>query len=183
MGTIYEIICWTTGRRYVGKTTRTKKKRLQDHESNFRTGKNHTYSVFQVLEHGNYDIYELEKVEDEDKLSDRELYYIQHIDCVNTYDGTFDMTEYMKKRHEANREVRLKKMKEYHEANREKILEKAKEKITCECGSIFRKSDKARHEKTKIHLNFLKNNSTNKDEKEINISNGCELTRNAPGSL
>lgn len=40
--------------------------------------------------------------------------------------------------------------KEYYEANREMI--------TCDCGSIIQKNSKVRHEITKKHLNWLKNN-------------------------
>ena len=184
MGIIYGIRCRTTEKVYIGKTTHTKEIRLQQHECAFRKGKNHTQSVFQVLEHGNHDIYEIEVVEDESKLSEREYYYIQHTDCVNILDGTFDILEHKKEYYEINREQILKKKKEWYETNKEKLKEKAKEKYTCECGSTLRKNHKVRHEKTsKKHLNFLKNNSTNKDEKEINISNGCELRRNAPGPL
>ena len=50
-------------------------------------------------------------------------------------------------------------MKEYIEDNKEKIKEyseKNKVKITCICGSCFRKVDKNRHERTKKHQSFLK---------------------------
>jgi hypothetical protein len=154
MGTIYEIICWTTGLRYVGQTTRTKELRLQQHEYSFRKGDNHTHSVFEVLEHGNYEIYELEKVEDDSKLSEREHYYIQHTDCVNFRYGTFDIKTWWKENYQNNKE----KAKEYYEANRQDISEKGKKKYTCECGSTLRKRDKARHEKTQTHQNYLKNN-------------------------
>ena len=215
MGTIYEIICWTTGLRYVGQTTKSLKQRLIQHKSSFRTKPYKLSSTF-VLEHGNYEIYELEKVEDGSKLREREYYHIQNNECVNYCDGrSFDIKEYKKKYneankeaiserkkeyHEANKEVILEKMKEYykankeallekakeyheanredilerkkeyHEANKEVILEKAKEyreankeaisergkeKYTCECGSTLRKSDKARHERTQIHLDWL----------------------------
>ena len=178
MGIIYGIRCKITGKVYIGQTTLTKKKRLQAHESEFRTGRNHTHSVFQVLEHNNYEIYELEVVEDESKLSEREYYYIQHTDCVNIRDGSYDHKKNMKEYREANKEKILEKAKEYREANREDILEYQKkyreankekilEKYNCECGSTLRKSDKARHEKkTEKHLNFLKNNPINKDENE-----------------
>ena len=51
----------------------------------------------------------------------------------------------------------LKSKKEYYKKNKEKIIENKKngEKITCECGSIFRKCDKSQHLKTKKHLKSL----------------------------
>lgn len=49
----------------------------------------------------------------------------------------------------------VKKQKQYYEANKNEILEKEKIKITCECNSIVRKSDIARHKKSKKHLAFI----------------------------
>jgi len=48
--------------------------------------------------------------------------------------------------------------KEYRENNKEVIKEKKGKKITCECGRTFQICGKARHEKTKIHCEFIKNN-------------------------
>ena len=178
MGTIYEIICWTTGRRYVGKTTKTLERRLRNHESDFRNRPERCCSRL-ILEHGNYEMYELEKVEDESMLTEREFYHIQHTDCVNHYVGKWldedfkkeYMKEYskeyrevnketvlekQKERYEANKEVILERKKEYREANKEAISEKGKEKYTCGCGSILRKNNKKRHERDcKQHQNWL----------------------------
>jgi hypothetical protein len=174
MGSIYEIICWTTGLRYVGQTTQTLIIRLTQHKSKYKS--NYKYcSSYLVLEHGNYEIYEIEKVEDDSKLNEREFYHIQHTDCVNIHvyleDGrTFDMKEYKKEWYEANREKILEEMKEYREANQEKIkeyqkkyrennkeknYEKAKEKVTCDCGRIVSKRNLSKHEKSQKHLNWL----------------------------
>jgi len=48
------------------------------------------------------------------------------------------------------------KKKIYNQANKEKISEKKKEPFTCDCGSICRKSDKTRHERSLKHQNWLK---------------------------
>ena len=49
--------------------------------------------------------------------------------------------------------------KERHKITRDKYkdkyYEKAKEKYTCECGSILRRNDKARHERSKKHARFM----------------------------
>ena len=49
------------------------------------------------------------------------------------------------------------KKKEYNKANKEKISERNKVKMTCECGSIFRKDNKSKHLKTIKHCNYIKN--------------------------
>jgi len=61
--------------------------------------------------------------------------------------------EYEIKRDEINERNR-----KYHEANKEKIKQKQAEKVTCECGSVVRKSDMARHKKTQKHKLFFDEN-------------------------
>jgi len=51
--------------------------------------------------------------------------------------------------------------KEYYCKNKEQILEKASQKITCKCGSICRKSDITKHNKTKKHQSFVLNICSN----------------------
>ena len=46
--------------------------------------------------------------------------------------------------------------KEYGKAYYQNNKEKMKEKITCECGSIIRKSNLSPHKKTKKHFNLMK---------------------------
>jgi len=59
--------------------------------------------------------------------------------------------EYCKK----NKEHIQQKQKEKYERTKEEIREKGKIKITCVCGSITSIRGKARHEKTKKHIEFL----------------------------
>ena len=43
----------------------------------------------------------------------------------------------------------------YRRANKERIKEQDKQKIECDCGSIVRRSDIARHKRTKKHSNYI----------------------------
>ena len=53
---------------------------------------------------------------------------------------------------EKNREQIKEKKKRYFQENKEKITDKRKkEPFTCDCGSVVRKSDKSRHNRTKKH--------------------------------
>jgi len=54
-----------------------------------------------------------------------------------------------------NKEQIAEKNKEYRNEHKEEIAEKKKETFTCDCGTICRKSDKARHERSLKHQNFL----------------------------
>ena len=85
MGSIYELICWTTGLRYIGSTKRKLKERLWEHNK-----KRKDCSSYYVTEHNNFEIYLLEYVQDINKLKERECYYITHSDCVNVLKLTFD---------------------------------------------------------------------------------------------
>ena len=115
MGTVYEIICWTTGLRYIGQTTENIRIRITKHKYKFNKG-TLTCSSRLVLEHGNYEIYELEKVDDKTLLTEREFYYIQHTDCVNIFTGlSLNMELYRK---EYMKEYRH--SEKYKEANRER---------------------------------------------------------------
>ena len=57
--------------------------------------------------------------------------------------------------HNENRDAILIKMAKYREENKETLYAKAKVKITCECGSVFSKCKKTRHEKSKKHKSYL----------------------------
>jgi len=54
-----------------------------------------------------------------------------------------------------NKEKAKKRSKEHYKNNKDEINEKRKEKVTCQCGSIVRKGDIKRHEKSLKHKNFI----------------------------
>ena len=56
------------------------------------------------------------------------------------------------------RDSHKEQIKEYYEANKEKLLLQRKQKMTCDCGTSFRISDKARHYKSKKHNAFISSN-------------------------
>jgi len=57
--------------------------------------------------------------------------------------------------YDKHKEEIAEKNKEYHQKNKEQISEQKKETYECPCGSVCRKSDKARHEKSKKHQEYL----------------------------
>ena len=57
---------------------------------------------------------------------------------------------------EANRDKIQQRHKQYREANRDKIQQRRSIKITCECGSVVRKNDIARHRQTNKHKRLIK---------------------------
>jgi hypothetical protein len=70
-----------------------------------------------------------------------------------------ELKQYSKKRYEDNKEKIAKK----YEDNKEAISNKNKEKITCECGTMIRKTDLPRHKKTIKHKNYLSSLESSSD--------------------
>ena len=79
--------------------------------------------------------------------------------------------EQSKKHYEDNKEKYKEKNKKHYKDNKEIIAAKAKkwyqenkeimkEKIECECGSVIRKDEKTRHNKTEKHQSYLNNLSS-----------------------
>ena len=64
-----------------------------------------------------------------------------------------------KEKRNVNRdEILLRQRETYHnriKKNPEKYKEKRSEKITCECGRVIRRGDRARHSKSKIHARLI----------------------------
>ena len=78
------------------------------------------------------------------------------------YESNKDMIlQRVKTYKENNKEKCLETHKSYYEKNKVVILEKMKEQskqpYECECGSIVRCGEKARHFKSKKHINFISN--------------------------
>ena len=71
-------------------------------------------------------------------------------DSYIKYPFGYSRQEYNQKKIEQN--------KGYYQKNKQRILEQEKQKIECDCGSIVRRSDIARHNRTKKHSDYKLNN-------------------------
>ena len=75
-----------------------------------------------------------------------EIIILEHRDERNKYNKQY----YLEHREELNE-----KHKQYNLDNAEKINEKKRVKYNCECGGKYTYSVKARHLKSKKHLNYV----------------------------
>ena len=66
-----------------------------------------------------------------------------------------DNKDKIKEYRDNNKEKKKEYMKEYYEDNKEKIKENNQKKITCVCGRTISFQEKTRHERSKIHQNFI----------------------------
>ena len=62
---------------------------------------------------------------------------------------------------ENHKEKIAQRKKHYYEVNKEKINEKRSKKFTCECRNGYTLRNKASHEKTFKHINFMKQPEAN----------------------
>jgi len=76
------------------------------------------------------------------------------LDSYIKYPNGYSRQEY----NQANKEKFKEYYQEYKQANKERIKERDKQKIECECGSIVRRRDITRHNRTKKHSNYKLNN-------------------------
>ena len=135
-GNIYIIKSKQTDKVYVGSTIQCLNRRFSEHKSN------KDCTSVEILKYNDAEIELLEcyECENKEQLRKKEGEYIKQYNCVNLRIEGRTQREYLE---------------DYYEDNKEDILEKRKEKFTCECGITCRKSDRARHLKTKKHIKFV----------------------------
>jgi len=181
-GKIYTIRSFQTDKVYIGSTCSPLHKRFYQHKNDYKNNKKY-YSSYEIIKYEDAYIELLEEYPCNNKmeLCKKEGECIRSMDCVNKvipsiteeerkenkreYDKEYqkeyrknNKEEILKKKkeyYENNKEEKLKKMKEYKKRNKEKLTEKRKQKIKCVCGSICRKWDIKKHEKTKKHIKYI----------------------------
>ncbi len=93
-----------------------------------------------------------------DKIRERKKqYYIDNVEYKKEkYQENKDkICEQHKVYREVNKDIIAERRKEYYQANKQIILNKQKNIYVCQCGSELTISGKARHEKSKKHLEYI----------------------------
>ena len=147
---------------YVGSSCkRLLSQRMNQHRQHFKqwkNGKYHFVSSFTLfekfgIENCYIELIELFPCNCNDELRKKEREHIDKIECVNIIKKPFRTME------EKIEDDKICKRK-YEEKSKEKISIQRKETCECPCGSICRKHEKARHEKSKKHQKYLTTIST-----------------------
>lgn len=137
---VYQIVCLTTGHKYVGATTqKTLAERLAGHNRSlkrWKNGKGDFLTSFTILEQGNYQIELLEAFpcNSKDELNAREGHFIRTVECVNkciigrTYKEYYDdnRSDLIEKSKTYNKDHKLEKdeyMKTYRKNNKNDLAE------------------------------------------------------------
>ena len=98
----------------------------------------------------------------------KKVYYEKNKDKILEKQKEYKLEniEYIRERdrqyHETNADKLKVKHKEYYENKKNEILERRKTTIVCECGKSFRNCDKARHFRSKNHINTIALQQDNK---------------------
>ena len=107
-----------------------------------------------IREYG-FDRFRIQLIEDfpcEDlyQLRQRQGHYIRELKAINKYADDKDYRE-------KNREHINERYKEYSKKPEveARIKERSSETVVCECGCSLRRDSISRHQKTKVHLNFI----------------------------
>lgn len=156
-GKIYKLVSFQTDKVYVGSTCQTYlSNRFAGHRRDykaFQQGKLRYITSFELLKYTDCDLVLIENYScgSQAELHARERYWIETLDCVNKVIPTRTDKEYQQT------DKARAYQKGYRENNKDQIKEKLKSKITCECGSIFRYSDRGAHLKTAKHISYIRN--------------------------
>ena len=156
------------------------------HYKRYLNGKFRRVTSFEIIKLGDYKIELVEKYpcNDKEELLAREGEVIKNTpNCVNKIivgrtqmqyradnkkeiaekhkqyraDNKNEIAEKKKQYYDVNKEEIAEKKKQHYDANKEAINEKKKQQFECQCGTNVRISDKARHERSKKHQEFIKN--------------------------
>jgi hypothetical protein len=163
-GKIYKIESHVGPKIYIGATIKNRlSQRMASHRADYKYWKSGkctkttSYDLFDEYGVENCKIVLLESCpcNNKDELASKEAEYIRKFDCVNKVIPDRTSQEYRKQYYIDNKEEINEYKKTYREINKDKIKEQKSVPFKCDCGSCFRIDDKARHERTKKHLNYL----------------------------
>jgi len=177
-GKIYKIEDLAGEMCYIGSTTKERLcQRMVQHRSRYtawKAAKGDKYTVFDIFEKYGIDncrivLVETYPCESKDELTSREAHYIRNLACVNKcipgrtddqyYQDNIDQILLKQKKHyNENKEKIKEKVKEYYQDNKPTIKAYKAISYTCVCGSHYTNSTKARHMKTKHHIDYIANN-------------------------
>jgi flagellar biosynthesis/type III secretory pathway protein FliH len=176
-GIVYKIYCKDSSitEFYIGSSVDFKtRKRKHKSDCNNTNSAKYNYKVYKFIrENGGWDNWEFETLLEVEVVDKEELrlkyerpYQLDLLPELNSQlegrtieewreDNKEELAKYQKEYQKEYREDHKEEIKQYFEKNKEQILQKAKEKIICECGSVYRRSNKSKHQKTKIHQDFI----------------------------
>jgi len=135
---------------YVGSTISKLNKRFVEHKG--KSKRNPDRKIYKFISNVGWNNVNIELIENfncnnKKELELRERYYIELL------------------KPDLNHNIPTRTTKEYHEEYYQNNKQTLTERFLCDCGQQYTKTHKARHEKTKIHQNYINQNNDN----QVNI--------------
>lgn len=165
-GKIYKIESHLGDKIYVGATTKEYlSQRMTAHRKSYgewKNGKSRKMTSFDLfeeygIENCNIVLLELCPCNSKDELSAREGHYVKTLCCVNKCIPGQTKKEYDEKYYKEYSEKIKKYANQYRESNKDKIKEHKTQPLKCDCGCTIQYTEKARHQRTKKHIELMKN--------------------------
>jgi len=170
-GKIYKIESHLGDKIYIGSTTKEYlSQRMTAHRGDFskwKQGKHNNVSSYELFEEYGIEnceiiLLELYPCNSKDELSAKEAHYIKTLNCVNKVIPGRTQKQYVQDNKD---KIKVRKMK-YYQDNKDKIKEQQKKydethkerrtkPFNCECGCTIQLTDKARHQRTKKHMDLM----------------------------
>ena len=129
----------------------------------FLKGKFNNITSFEIIKNGNYDIVLVETClcKSKDELSLRERYWTEQIPCINKQKPGLYIelrkVEYKKQFYDEHKDKIQERHRQYYDKHKDKIKEWHTIKCDCKCGGKYTLRHKAEHMKTKIHRDYIEN--------------------------
>ncbi|MDR3593505.1 GIY-YIG nuclease family protein [Clostridium sp.] len=168
---IYKLVSNQTTDIYIGSTAQALGVRKAGHTRDYKSWakEKHNYMTsFEICKHDDFKIILLENCpcDSKEQLQARERYYIETLECVNKNIPTRSVKEYYqankceileqrKEYYEQNKNVIQQRNKEYYEDNKTLIQKKQSQRFQCVCGSNVCIGNKATHNKSIKHNDFI----------------------------
>ncbi len=140
-GRVYKLVSEQTDLIYVGRTTKKLQARLKTHIRDYKHNPYKNLTSYELVKLNDCKIVELKKCYDLEDLKKSEYKYITELKTVNKLKSGMD-----KELQKQNKKISDKQYKD-----------KLRVKYNCVCGSVVSLLCKKKHEKTKKHLEFIKN--------------------------
>lgn len=143
---------------YLGSTTDFHKREITHRHDYIKHPTRKVYKM--IYENGGIEKFNFIKIKEfpcknkKEALEEEQRLIVEYEATMNSCSATSGC-ETLKEYYQVNKEKIKEKTKAYQEANKDKINEKYREKIICECGIQYSYGDKARHFKSKRHIDYL----------------------------
>jgi len=178
-GTIYTIICKVNQKRYIGQTVKNVATRWREHigESKTDKGNRPLYNAIKKYGSGMFTIRTLEEDIDVDKLSEREIYWIEQFDTYNNgYNATtggesnYNVRDDVKEKISSSM-VGLRRSDEF--INKQRLAAKSRT-------NHFKVNGDGKHQRVKIRATLL---STGEVSEYQSMSEFCKATNLTSGNV